>query len=37
MPLRICAPLEAALGDDDKVAYQVDAKPQRAGVHAVGR
>lgn len=38
MPLRIFAPLEAALSDDDKVARQMDAKvPQRAGVQAVGR
>lgn len=38
MPLRIFAPLEAAVGDDDEVVRQMDAKaPQRAGVQAVGR
>jgi hypothetical protein len=32
MPLRIFAPFEAALIDDDKVARQMDVKaPQRAG------
>jgi hypothetical protein len=38
MPLRIFAPIEDALSDDDKVARQMDVKaPQCAGMQAVGR